>query len=275
MADPVVYKTTLVFELGSRGWTESYHYTTAALDYRSASKEIEGLAEARAAMLGRQAFIKGYRVSRQDEKNEGFITYKRYEGDKDKDCAQPDVALLVTAYDILKAKKKNIYLRGIWDDWEVEGGKFVFEDKAWKKLFAAWSVSLVSPLTGFGWWGIVGRSRANVTDMIADEEDRLTFSFASDVFPPGTFGTKQKIRLTGINGRSGLNGEHIVEVIGARSCITAVPTRSVTYRFGGRVQFANYGFIKMNALSAQKVTSRDSGSPLLESRGRQRAQPRG
>lgn len=275
MPEPVTYKATFVFEQGARGWTESYHLQSSDLNYANAIERVNKVAEKRAALLGREAFIKGYRISRQDEKNEGYLEYKRFDGNKDQDCAQPDVAILCTAYDSIAARKKNIYLRGLWDAWEEKGGILTREDKLFQKAFNEWVKVLTANNEAFGWWGVIGRTRANVSGMTSDDEDRVTFTFAGDVFAPNLIGTKQRVRFTGINGRSGINGEHVVEVIGVRSCITAVPTRSVTYRFGGRVTFNAYGFIAIRSVGVQKVTSRDSGAPLLESRGRQRATPRG
>jgi hypothetical protein len=272
--EPVVYKASIVFEQHARGWTESYYLQSPALNYETAIARLDEVAKARAKLLGREAFIKGFRVSRVDEKNEGYIEYTRYNGNADKDSAQPDVAILVTCYDALFSRKKNIYLRGVWDEWEEKGGILTREDKLFTKAFAEFTNALTRNNAPFGWWGVTGKTQANVTNIVADADDRLTMTFDADVFAEPLFGTKQKIRLTGVNGRSGMNGEHIVQALTARTCVTVVSTRHVAYKFGGRVAFNTYGFLQMKNLTVAKVTSRDSGAPLLESRGRQRATPR-
>jgi hypothetical protein len=77
-----------------------------------------------------------------------------------------------------------------------------------------------------------------------------------------------------VNKKSRYNGSHVVSV-DSRTKFTTVDALGVgPYQTGGKVQYGTYSVIPIFNLLARRISTRQTGAPLLESPGRQPAQPK-
>jgi len=278
-----LFKVTLVFEAASRGWTESYIYSSSGDAHGPVEGPTVRLCKARALLLGDGGFIKAYRISKEGTGPDALLRYKRFESPafdvplangqlRAGPRAQPNVALLVKCADSTESKRKNIFLRGIPDHIEVEGGQFV-DNIAYKNFFAAFRRELINE--PWGWLGVT--TKFGPVDLLNYESTVngiITFTLQANLFEAGTFGKRIIARFKGVNGKSQLNGPQIVKPTDAQSGKLVLPLSLLAYKNGGQVSYSNYAHQKIETVEILKVVTRKAGAPLLESRGRARAKPR-
>lgn len=276
MADEVVFKCTMIMEGREHGWTESYWISSTELNYAAVMREFNKLADKRSKLLGNPCYIKGLRVSRQDETGEGLLTQDDLPAPdpEAKSAAQDNVALLIRVGDIVNKKRKHIFLRGIWDDVEGGNGEYIRNFEGWQPKVKAFVAHLTDLKRKWGWWGVTDKTTVPLAGYTVGADQRLTFTAIAPVFPVPTFGKRSQIRLSGVNGRSKVNGLQVVDIIDATHAVTYLPVANVPYVFGGRVTFNFYGFIQAFGAQDMRITTRKSGAPLLESRGRLKAKSR-
>jgi hypothetical protein len=270
---PDIFKSTMFFEGPAHGWTETYWQSQGTNDYDAAMASLQSLAQVRRTLLGEETRIKAVRVSLEAIKGDGWLVYKNFNGIKQEPAAEPDAAILFTLKDITLGRTKNVFLRGFWDSVESNAGDY-------KKNLAAWKTNMdifkafFAPGTVWGWWGKAVTTKVVVTGYTVTATQQLLFTTAGDLFPAPTFGTRQQVRLAGINGRSNLNGLQVVDVIDATHFKTYLPISNVPYQFGGTAAYQTKEFIKATRADDKRITTRKVGSPLLESVGHVKVRPR-
>jgi hypothetical protein len=277
-----IHKCTLFFEATTWGWSESYWYNSGTGTHVSTMGELKKLATARAQLLGNGAFVKARRVSTEGVGPDAYLVYDNitptFKTDADgkgvvEELDHEDAAVLVRCNNADFRVHKHIFLRGIWDSIDINHGKYAPN--------ASWNARMLRFLNAlsagqWGWWGVTNRlPKVPMTTYapIASGQVRITFQEA--VFPANTIDKKVKVRISGVNGKSVLNGEQLVVPESMTSCVTLKPLGVTPYRFGGYGSYAEYGFIGISSAEDQKIVERKAGAPLLQSRGRQRARARG
>ncbi len=269
-----VFKCTMFFDGRTHGWSESWWLNQASLDYDGAMSNLMSLAKVRSKLLGKECSIKGLRVSMQDVRGDSYLEYVTYKGNYQEPAAEPDAAILFSVRDETRKRFKHTFLRGFWDSVETNNGEYLKNVPAWKALMDDYKAFFEGQFVQWGWWGVDVPLVAAVVGYTSDLNNRLTFNFGAPIFPAATFGTHQRVRLTGVNGRSNLNGVHVVVPLNAQTAITYLPISSVPYQFGGKATFSTYKFFDANHAGDQRITTRKVGAFFLESVGHASRRPR-
>jgi len=278
------FKTTLIFEAGQRGWTESYIYNSSGDSHATVEGPATRLANARILLCGQGARIKAIRISKEGIGPDSLLRYTNIVppivklpvgedgGFSFGPRAQPDVALMARCSDATEAKRKPIYLRGIPDLIEINGGE-IQANPVFAKAFDVFRKRLVDD--AWGWSGVA--TKFGPVDLLNYEttvNGVVTFTLQANLFEAGTFGKRVMARFKGVNGKSQLNGPHVVKVDDAQSGKLVYPLSLLAYQHGGQVSYSVNDFQKIEIVDPHKVVSRKAGAPLLESRGRARNRPR-
>lgn len=278
------FKVTFVFEANQRGWTESYIYNSSGDDHTPIEGPATRLADARIGICGQGARIKAIRISKEGVGPDALLRYTDIKppvvnipgpdggavsfGPR----AQPNVALLCRCSDVTESKRKFIFLRGIPDGVEVNGGVFT-ADKIYTQFFQRFIKQLTE--APWGWSGVSTKvGPVDLTSYTSTVTGIVTFTFAANLFAAPLFDKRVTVRLKGVNGKSAANGPHVVKVLDATQCRTVKPLGLVAYQFGGQGSYTTNDFQKIDLVAAQKIVTRKAGAPLLESRGRARVRAR-
>lgn len=271
-----IYKCTMVFLGRKHGWTESWWQSNSETDYQNPMDQLQSLADKRAKLLGQECKIEALRVSLEGTAGDGFLKYVNIPGVAQKSAAEHDVAVLVTVRNQLNTRRKHAFLRGIWDDAEAANGDYIKDLAGWKDNMSTFLKSLTATAQTaqqWGWYGVDVKTKKNVTGYTVDANNRVTFTVADPIFDPLDVNKMKSLRLTGLNGKSSMNGVYVCQVLSTTTCITRFPYKTVPYKFGGTMQDVTKTFIKIYGADDQRITSRKVGSPLLASRGHAKGMP--
>lgn len=278
------FKVTLVFEAGVRGWTESYIYSSGSDSHSPVEGPATRLARARIELCGQGAKIKAIRISKEGIGPDSLLRYTDIQPSKVKvpdaqgnvlsfgQRAQPNVAILVRCSDEMEMKRKFVYLRGIPDLIEVNGGQ-IEDNKLYAAAFAAFRKQLIDE--AWGWSGV--QTKYGPVDLLNYESTAtgvISFTLQGNLFLVADAGKRVTARFKGVNGKSQLNGAHQVKVIDQQSGRLVYPLSLLAYAHGGQVSYSANDFQKIQLVNPHKIVTRKAGAPLLESRGRAKAKPR-
>lgn len=279
------YKATFVFELHQHGWTESYHTDNEVVGLAQILVLADNLAKARAELLGKEAILKAIRVSSEDEKNDALLRYVNYKGIGIGDnpavappeCDDPDTAVQVRCENVFGNRHKLIYLRGIWDDINIEGGKLKKIDLVWNTRFDFFAGKLKAD---WGWWGVDAQPKRTqvITGYTVSPEGIVTITTGGDFFQAGEIGPDKfvKARISRLNrSQSELSGEVILNPLTATTAKTVSTYGLYPFSSNGRIVISGYRVWDMATVIQQKIVTRRAGAPLLESRGRAKKRSRG
>ena len=271
-------KATMVFEMNARGWTESLWKNFAdGISLATVWNSANSLAGKRVELLGDQARIKAIRVSDEAVKNDAFLKYTDILPHTGKDCDEPDASILLTLRDGASKRFKHIFLRGIWDDVDVKGGKLVTTAGDYDQRLVAYVDQITQ--NSWGWWGInkAAKRTANIIGYTTNSDGQVVFSLDKNLFEAGQDKERVPVRISKLNGEDGsvLNGEIIVIVTGLAACKTVDSVGVLPYKSPGVMTFNPKEFIQAVNGTPQKICTRRVGSPLLESRGRARRRKKG
>jgi len=273
-----IVKATLFFQVNSFGWTESFFWQVASNDLNPQMASLQVIAQKRAPLLGSQAFIKAERVSfeRNDAGNpvtgDSFLQYVRYNGSTVPTADDPDTAVLVTGRNLVAERRRNMFLRGIWDDVNAAGGFYLSSVAGWVSAFDNWRAGMLARQAGW-----MARTKVNtvpITGYTVDPDSgfvQVTLALPAAQLVPNEV---QQVRIRGVNTKSPINGTQLIRGIDSTHFWLEKPLALINYQFGGEVIFYSQAIEVMNTLDAQKIVTRRAGAPLLQSHGRRRAKPR-
>jgi hypothetical protein len=278
-----IHKVTFVFDGRQCGWSESHWLNSIDASHEITMDAAKKLAAKRAALLGVECFIKAIRVSTEGTGPDAMLRYVRYRpkfiesangdlvGEK---AAQKDVALQIRMENAAHTQHKLVFLRGIWDAVESDQGEYIDNDE-WRPVIDAYRKLLLSG--PWGWFGSTGRTKVKLSNVQRGiNTDSAVFSFAANLFPDGLAGKRVKIRISGVNGgQSNLNGVHVVSVTDRMTCSTEFPLAVSNRVENGWGSYNTYDFIQYASFDDQKIVTRETGAPLLESPGRRPRKARG
>lgn len=278
MPVPAIVKATLVFQTNSFGWSENFFWSVASNDLTPQMASLQVIAQKRAALLGKESFIKAQRVSFETDQDgnrvvgDSYLQYVRYNGSTTPGADDPDTAVLVTMRNLVAARRRNMFLRGIWDDVNAAGGFYLPTVTGWQTNFASWVASMLA--RGAGWMSVDRVNTVGITGYTVDPDTGFVQVTLAAAAPQLVAGKTQVVRIRGVNTKSALNGQHLIRAIDSTHFWLEKPLALVTYQFGGDVIFYDQHFEQAATIDAQKIVTRRAGAPLLQSHGRRRAQTR-
>lgn len=274
MPVPFVIKNTLVFQTNSFGWTESFLHQSSSRDLIAHNAALQVLAQKRAALLGSQSFIKAERVSVETDGDglpvvgDSHLLYIRYNGGTVPGSDDPDTAVLVTMRNAEAARRRNMFLRGIWDDVNGAGGFYLEATAGWPSAFNNWRASMLAKQVG--WWHSIKSAPINLSTYVMDPDTGFVQVTLAAPIPGFVADQVMQVRFQGVNGKSPLNGMQLIRVIDATHVWLEKPLALIAYQFGGKMFTYTRTFEAATTIDAQKIVTRRAGSPLLQSRGRRK-----
>jgi hypothetical protein len=285
-------KATWIFAGVQHGWTEQLYFQQSDSNLTTAIARVDACAELRKQMLGQEYTLKatkvklvssddvtiingGSRVSRVDR-----VSSYQFPG------AQVDVCLMISFYDQDSRFRKTMFMGGIWDGIEVEGGKFVRTDPTFLSLFTQWrnyittqlgvTMSTPSGPAAAGWLRMTRGLKYSVLGYESDENQYVTINVTSTPFTQPA-GTQLLVRLAKMAGekKSVLNGLVPVQVVDTNSVktispIACAPSPGVV----GNLSLYTYSLIKAPIINPEEIRTRERGRPLLVSPGRRPNRPK-
>jgi hypothetical protein len=273
-----IVKATLIFQVQSFGWSESFFWQVSSNDLNPQMASLQVLAQKRAALLGSQAFVKAERVSfeRTDAGlpvvGDSLLQYIRYNGSTVPGADDPDTAVLVTMRNLVAARRRNMFLRGIWDDVNGAGGFYLPTVGGWQSAFNNWAAAMLARQAGW-----MARTVVNTVGISGYTVDPDTgFVLVTLNAPAGQLvvNETQQVRIRGVNVTSPINGTQLIRAKSETEFWLEKPLALIAYQFGGEVLFYDQHFEAAATIDGQKIVTRRAGAPLLQSRGRRRAKPR-
>lgn len=274
-------KCTMLFTSNLKSWTEAYWTNTSTDPYTGDPNNLQAvldyfntnLVTKRTPLLGKQYSCTLLRSTFPLENVIGEIRYVNIAGNQSHEGAAAELSVVTKCGNLNNTAKKYISLRGIWDEVEIEGGKFVGDGiAAWQGHWNSFATMLITK--GWGWYGRMARQRANITTIVQNANFTQTITINNAMWA-AVIGTPQVIRLSGVNVKSRLNQSLVVNVTGASTATTVLPYATFPYASGGRVSWNTNGFIDIANVAAQRLGSRDVGNSYHLTVGRRKATPRG
>lgn len=190
----------------------------------------------------------------------------------------PSNAAEVRMGDVTNTLFSNIYLRGFWDDVEVDEQLDFTSAKGaqWKSLLDAFTAALVSG--GYGWESLneALTQRGNVTGYTQGVDGRIVFTLAFVSGPPFTTaaGTLLPARFAKINdSKSVLNRTFTVEVIDATHVRTVRRVAALDFESAGTFVLERKAFAAYTGVQYTKLAKRSMGRPIGRSPARLKARP--
>lgn len=271
-------KITLAFQNLEQGWTESYILNNPTPGTPALWNTLYGtpLALVRAALLSvdcTQTYIRiavvGVPFAVQTFKGVGPGTYAAGQ-------SVPNLAILLRCPPILAGPQKAIYLHGFPGS-QVNQGVYAptFDFSAAIGAFTRFLTSAVGN-SGWGWIGVNGSTKVKAPletyTITPGYQVLMTFNpvplTQQPIFQGVPVGTKIRLRLSGINTKSELNGVQVCLVNSANTALTVYQFGVLPYSHGGFGVYEPTTFIQFGGLNDEKVVTHKTGKPLFLSRGR-------
>lgn len=277
-------KHTFIFQLARHGFTESWYRNAQAADPNPELAIARQYADARAPLLGAGAQMIAIRISNFDNKKQKALTVleNRFgnvqigqNGQFLHPAAASNVALNMMATSANFEQEKVIQLRGIWDDFETQGGGFNPGDPIYIPLIQAWGAKVVQ--LGYGWRGSTSVFKIPFSGYTEAANHIVTFTFAEDFFTQAQVDARANlpVRISDCASSPNLNGPLVVFPVDKRTAQTIRPIATNPFVVGGKMQRNVVSFQAASGLRIQRIGNRQAGAPLLQSRGRGPVRVRG
>lgn len=277
-------KITLAFQIESQGWTETYilnNPVPGTLQQFNQTYAIP-LAQKRAALLSdavnhtysRLALV-GIPFAVQTFEGIGAGTYAASQ-------TVPNVAILARCPPLVAGPNKAIYLHGFPAS-QLTNGFYApsFEFQAGIAAFRQFVTGAIGNAT-WGWIGVNSSTKvsAPLLDYTVTTGFQVLLTFnpvpltQTAIFQGVPIGTKIRVRLSGINGKSELNGVQVCLVSSPSEALTVYQFGVLPYSHGGKGVYEPTTFIPFGGLNDEKAVTRKTGKPLFLSVGRAKAKAR-
>jgi hypothetical protein len=190
-------------------------------------------------------------------------------------AAVPNVAILLRFYPTVAGPAKALYLHGF--------PATCLDNGAYRSTFQfATALQALSNFLTAGsqgaTWGWIGvnqstKRKAPMLGYLAGLGFQIVLTFSplvdgTEIFAGLPFGLRTRVRLSGVNGKSELNGVQTVLISGANTCQTAFQFGVLPYTHGGFGVYEPTTFINVGNVIAEKAVTRKTGRPLFLARGR-------
>lgn len=282
-----LFRGTFFMEGMSQGWSESYTFQQAdGLGVREfLSVSMDPLANLRAALLAREYKLTAFRATKIRDtagapvrRNSDLVISPRGPGGTTLAWAgcQPRECVVVNGVTTDGAREKKVFMRGIPDDIIQKGGILNrSETIGWFSRLDSWFARLRQETAG---WLIDLEQglRYNVSNYTINPNLTQQITFTGTIFLGVPIGTRVRVRLSRINGKSRLNGIQILEVASPTSGVTISPLALGEYTAGGSgVRLLDpKPFVFAQQWDAEIARTHDTGKVSVGTRGRQSATPR-
>jgi hypothetical protein len=280
-----IHQTAFFGSDAGRGWSESHECLATdpigdMLPYLQTFKTL--LDTYRVPLLGEDRRLERLRLSY--KLPNGSIASSSYEytpytypGNKRTGSA-PSVAAECRMGEISNTGFSNIYLRGFWDDVEIDEqlNYTTAAGKQWKSLLDQYVAALVR--AAYGWETISDDDtpRGNVTGYTIDLTGFVTFTFTItngvDPFPVGSIVEMKVSRLN--NSSSPLNTTHKVQIVSPTTAVTLRQTAAGPFKSSGTFSQPVRSFAFYTGMQYSKLAKRSEGRPTGRSPARRKARAR-
>jgi hypothetical protein len=298
---PFVVKGTIFFELGGNGFTESFWWVGLTADLSAHSAYLLNVVNKRRVLLGKEASIHAYRVSFESGVGgapvlgDSYLQYYNQAGFSSEIADFATTALLCTWKDATFQRRKQQFMRGIWDNVVSNGGSYIPSYGTWQTKFDAWRGAISAAVPGVkgpgaGWVQRVPINGNIITNYTSDADSYVTFTTLGvipnvpQVLPAigEPRNTPLMIRITKLNTRSVLNGQRLITVLDDHTMRTTQPIAAGAFKLAGKFVFYDLNFREAGtnpadgliSITGEKIVERKVGTPLLELRGRRKAAPK-
>jgi hypothetical protein len=274
------YKVTLVMGWGEYGWTESWYLNspTTLTPLTIFNQFASQLGAYRQALLCTGADIEYVRIATVGVPFavQTFPFNSFANNNFGSPGVSPFVALLLRCTPAAVGPNKNVFFRGIPDN--QLGSQSYLPTVAFTKALNQFINYLLTAQNNsvWGWWGVQSKTSAPVTNYVPAQTGYQQLITTGPVPTTGlplfqgvNPGTKVRVRYSGINGKSELNGTQVVIVQTPNTALTKEAFGVVPFNKQGNCEFPTYGFSTLSAINAERITERKPGRPLFASRGRQ------
>jgi len=267
-----------------RGWAEGHHIVvTTPLNLGPVFSAFKTLVDTfRKPLLANDRYIKGLKVSAPTPLGDIASAPYRYApvgrpSNKRSGCG-PSLAAKMHMADSTNTRFSPIYLRGFWDDVEVDE-ELDFTSAAgaaWKALLDQYTTALVAG--GYGWNGLDNTNtiRGNVTNYTIDVNGFVTFTVdypAGPVaFNPGEINTVRFARIN--HSSSTLNRSLVLKVLTATTLKTVNPIAAGLFDSAGTFVAEGKAFLSYLGAQYTILARRSEGRPTGLSPARRKARAR-
>lgn len=264
-------RATLFFSQKGYGWTETGWFDGASTDLNTYFGKIDALAQKRIKLCGNNTFLPYLRWSQEGVfRDVALWAYpgSGLQGGTGKDSDAPTTALLLNLRNSTATRRKNVYLRGVWDEGVIAGGVYS-PTPAYVALMNDYIAQLVAD--GWGWLGVNTTTLQNISGVTQQPSGLVQLTFAGNLFP-GPFPAQFTVNISGVQGAAQVNGVQRVIASSATICETKNRISIFPWTAGGRGRLNTQDLITIAGGTVRRVVERKAGRPSYLSRGRRRAQ---
>lgn len=278
-----IYQSTGFFELRGRGWSESYYSDAGSItDLNTLLAQDVAMWNKRALCLGKEATLIARRTSFVDIQRDTRLSFIKIPGNPNFSAAEPQVCLQIRFYAADSKNNKLVFLRGIDDSAEVQGGQFAPDNAIeFQTALTGWRDVMLDRQHPYGWMGVASKVTSDLLNYTTNTDGTVTIQCGDGAFTNAQLGKKVQVSIAKADGPypSRLNGRTVVEVDGQDQtlCTTVKPLalfpRKVTTK-GSISRWTPTLFVPIDA-TVQQVGTRKTGKISYVPRGRRTATPRG
>jgi hypothetical protein len=275
-----VIRASYVLECAGHGARETWFFQQSSDNLDTAIQTWETTLDARRLLVGAQGQVKAIELSIETGTDgnpflgDSVISYQYLNGYTQEDMADPELALLFKNQTATRQRRRNSYLRLIWDSIEIQGGKYIVpQGSTWQTKLQNWKAKMLAIPVGY----LQGTRGAQVPLVSYTQEagGQVSITFGGNIFAALPIGSKQRIRIYSARQSSQLAGQQIVIINSATTCTTVDKIAVLDFTgVGWTGSVYTYAFQQTPFMDDQKIVRRKIGRPLLVSAGRARARAR-
>jgi hypothetical protein len=278
-----VYKITMAFTLQSQGWTETLYLSTANPFSLANVRDLYAIPLVKLRLnlaVGgvTNTYLRigqyGVPFAVQTFEGQGAGTF-------DGSADVPNVALLMRGSPVIAGPTKAWYMHGIPDSVIINGSygpSYAFQAAVQSLRNYLESANQTG---AYGWIGVTQTAKVKcaVSGYTINEGFQVVISFLptpaqTQIFTGVPINTKVRLRLSGVNGKSELNGVQVCLVTANNQATTVGQFGVLSYKYGGFGVYEPTNFITLAGINDEKVVTRKTGKPLFLARGRALARAR-
>jgi hypothetical protein len=225
-----------------------------------------------AALTGSSTKVNGVRTSDESILGDAIPQEVLFPGVVGRDSEDANTSVTIRMQTQDRSRKKDIFMRGIWDDLITKGGTIDQQNGLWFQQFSAFTARVL--LDSWGWMGRDVSTTANITNYVSAADGTVSFTLDANLFPAPLVNTRQAVRISGLNNRSSiLNGQQVVIATAVNAAKTVKSFGAGPFIGVGRMRFSTKTLILPQFINAVKVGERRVGAPFFRQRGRLRNRP--
>ena len=264
------------FTQGTSGWTEKYFRTLTSSNLNDYYQDAILLFQKGMVLFGAQTLAQYMRISQEGLRGDSLlfgIEPGTVLATQSEISSKQNVCALFNCADVTRNYQKKIYVRGIWRSVVGSAGNYT-PTSTYTALVNAFTAELRAK--SWGWMSsdrpVVVRALAQIVQN-ADGTVNLTTVNGPNNW--ATFGVNQQIRISGVLGNAQLNGPAVVIPQSATIANTLRRIPLFATSNTGSIRYSTKTFRAVDFATVTRTGSHDTGRPILQPRGRQRARTRG